>query len=54
MTFNLITGFLGAGKTTLMKNLMKVFERDRVALIVNEFGQEGVDAAVLEKDWHGH
>jgi G3E family GTPase len=46
----LITGFLGAGKTTLMKNLLKVFENDKVALIVNEFGQEGVDAAVLEKE----
>ena len=46
----LVTGFLGAGKTTLMKNLMKVFEHDKVALIVNEFGQEGVDAAVLEKE----
>ena len=46
----LVTGFLGAGKTTLMKNLMKVFEHDKVALIVNEFGQEGVDGAVLEKE----
>jgi len=46
----LVTGFLGAGKTTLMKNLLKVFENDKVALIVNEFGQEGVDAAVLEKE----
>ena len=46
----LVTGFLGAGKTTLMKNLLKVFEHDKVALIVNEFGQEGVDAAVLEKE----
>ena len=46
----LVTGFLGAGKTTLMKNLLKVFEHDKVALIVNEFGQEGVDGAVLEKE----
>ena len=46
----LVTGFLGAGKTTLMKNLMKVFEHDKVALIVNEFGQEGVDGVVLEKE----
>ncbi len=46
----LVTGFLGAGKTTLMQNLMKVFKNDRVALIVNEFGQEGVDGAVLEKE----
>ena len=46
----LVTGFLGAGKTTLMQNLLKVFENDKVALIVNEFGQEGVDGAVLEKE----
>jgi len=46
----LVTGFLGAGKTTLMKNLMKVFKHDQVGLIVNEFGQEGVDGAVLEKE----
>lgn len=46
----LVTGFLGAGKTTLMKNLLEVFENDKVALIVNEFGQEGVDGAVLEKE----
>lgn len=46
----LVTGFLGAGKTTLMKNLIKVFEHDQVGLIVNEFGQEGVDGAVLEKE----
>ena len=46
----LITGFLGAGKTTLMKNLIPVFKDSRTALIVNEFGQEGVDGAVLEKE----
>lgn len=46
----LITGFLGAGKTTFMKNLLKVFRNSRNALIVNEFGQEGVDGAVLEKE----
>lgn len=46
----LITGFLGAGKTTLMKNLIKVFPKSKVAIIVNEFGQEGVDGAILEKE----
>lgn len=46
----LITGFLGAGKTTLMKNLIKVFSKSKTALIVNEFGREGVDGAVLEKE----
>ncbi len=46
----LITGFLGSGKTTLMKNLISMFRNSRVAMIVNEFGQEGVDGAVLEKE----
>ena len=46
----LITGFLGAGKTTLMKNLLSVFNCGRSAVIVNEFGQEGVDGAILEKE----
>ncbi len=46
----LVTGFLGAGKTTLMKNLIKVFENEKVALIVNEFGQEGVDGTVLQEE----
>jgi len=46
----LITGFLGAGKTTLMKNLLSVFNCGKTAVIVNEFGREGVDGAVLEKE----
>ena len=43
----LITGFLGAGKTTLMKNLMQIFRDGKTAIIVNEFGQEGVDGSIL-------
>jgi G3E family GTPase len=46
----LITGFLGAGKTTLMKELLQLFKCGRTAVIVNEFGQEGVDGAILEKE----
>jgi G3E family GTPase len=46
----LITGFLGAGKTTLMKNLLQVFNRSKTAVVVNEFGQEGVDGAILKKE----
>ncbi len=46
----LITGFLGAGKTTFMKNLIKVFHKSKVAIIVNEFGQEGVDGSILAKE----
>ncbi|MEG2455657.1 MAG: GTP-binding protein, partial [Oscillospiraceae bacterium] len=43
----LITGFLGAGKTTFLKELARCFEGTRVAVIVNDFGRERVDATLL-------
>ena len=43
----LITGFLGAGKTTFLKSFIRLFEGQRIQLIVNEFGREGVDGALL-------
>ena len=43
----LITGFLGAGKTTFLKNFIRLFSGQRIQLIVNEFGKEGVDGALL-------
>lgn len=43
----LITGFLGAGKTTFLKSFIHQFEGQKIQLIVNEFGQEGVDGALL-------
>jgi cobalamin biosynthesis protein CobW len=42
-----ITGFLGAGKTTLVRHLMENNQGRRIALIVNEFGDRGVDGALL-------
>ena len=39
----LITGFLGAGKTTFLKQFMKQFSSERMHIIVNEFGKEGID-----------
>lgn len=42
-----ITGFLGAGKTTLIRHLIEHANGRRLALIVNEFGDVGVDADVL-------
>ena len=42
-----ITGFLGAGKTTLIANLLKNAHSKRIALIINEFGNVGVDGALL-------
>lgn len=43
----LITGFLGAGKTTFLKNFIRLFAGQKIQFIVNEFGQEGVDGALL-------
>lgn len=43
----LITGFLGAGKTTFLKNFIRLFEGKKIQLIVNEFGKEGVDGILL-------
>lgn len=45
----LITGFLGAGKTTFLKNLARLFAGKRLRLIINEFGREGVDGSLLRE-----
>jgi len=42
-----ITGFLGAGKTTLIRNLLARNGGRRIALVINEFGDIGVDGEVL-------
>ena len=39
-----ITGFLGSGKTTLIRHLLTHAHGKRIALIINEFGDLGVDA----------
>jgi cobalamin biosynthesis protein CobW len=41
------TGFLGAGKTSLIRNLLRHAHGRRIALIVNEFGEVGVDRELL-------
>ncbi|MEM8792119.1 MAG: cobalamin biosynthesis protein CobW [Pseudomonadota bacterium] len=43
-----ITGFLGAGKTTLIRNLLAKANGKRIALVINEFGDIGVDGEVLK------
>ncbi len=42
-----ITGFLGAGKTTLVRHLLAHANGRRIALIINEFGELGVDRELL-------
>ncbi|MDF9303504.1 cobalamin biosynthesis protein CobW [Tritonibacter mobilis] len=43
-----ITGFLGAGKTTLIRHLMQNPQGKRLAVVVNEFGTAGVDGDILK------
>ena len=43
-----ITGFLGSGKTTLIRHLMQNPQGLRLAVLVNEFGAVGVDGAILK------
>ncbi len=42
-----ITGFLGAGKTTLVRNLLQNNQGRRIAVLVNEFGEIGIDGDLL-------
>ncbi len=43
----IVTGFLGAGKTTLLRHLLGHAGARRIALIVNEFGELGIDGELL-------
>ncbi len=43
-----ITGFLGAGKTTLIRHILENAGGKRLALIVNEFGDIGIDGEILK------
>ena len=43
-----ITGFLGSGKTTLIRHLMQNPGGKRLAVVVNEFGDVGVDGDILK------
>ncbi len=49
MDLYLITGFLGAGKTTFLKNFLHLFSEQKVFLLINEFGKEGVDGDLLRE-----
>jgi G3E family GTPase len=46
---DIISGFLGAGKTTLIKKLLEeAFVGEKVVLIENEFGEIGIDGSILK------
>jgi cobalamin biosynthesis protein CobW len=43
----IVTGFLGSGKTTLLRHLLQNAQGRRIAVIVNEFGELGIDGELL-------
>lgn len=43
----IVTGFLGAGKTTLLRQILSRTQGQRIAVIVNEFGELGIDGELL-------
>nr|WP_222615281.1 GTP-binding protein [Persicimonas caeni] len=43
----IVTGFLGAGKTTLVNRILSVEHGKRIAIIENEFGEVGIDDALI-------
>jgi len=47
---DVISGFLGSGKTTLVKKLLQVHKKEKVVLIENEFGDIGIDGELIERE----
>lgn len=45
---SIVTGFLGSGKTTLVRNVLERAQGRRLAVIVNEFGDVGIDGEILK------
>ncbi len=45
----ILTGFLGAGKTTLLNSVLSNTKNGKIAVIVNEFGEEGLDHHLIEQ-----
>jgi len=43
----IVTGFLGSGKTTLLRHILENADGRRIAIIVNEFGERGIDGELL-------
>jgi len=48
-----ITGYLGSGKTTLLNHILREQHGRKVAVIVNEFGEVGIDGQLIEQEEGG-
>mmetsp|Transcript_102154 Transcript_102154/g.292402 ORF Transcript_102154/g.292402 Transcript_102154/m.292402 type:complete len:491 (-) Transcript_102154:232-1704(-) len=54
MPVTVLTGFLGSGKTTLLNHILTAKHGWRIAVIENEFGEVGIDDALLRKNMKEH
>lgn len=45
----LLTGFLGAGKTTFLNHILEEYKENKIGLIINEFSAIGVDGALVQR-----
>ena len=50
MQLILLTGFLGAGKTTLLQLVMEALSKNKIGVIINEFGDANVDGQLVARD----
>ena len=46
---NIVTGFLGSGKTTLLQRLLRAPQMARTVVLINEFGEIGLDHLLVER-----
>src|SRR5262245_21442225 len=49
IAISLITGFLGSGKTTLLNHLLAHSDMERTAVLINEFGEVGIDHLMVKR-----
>ena len=47
---DIVSGFLGAGKTTFIRKLLKAYKNEKIVLVENEFGDIGIDGDIVKKD----
>lgn len=46
----LVVGFLGAGKTTMMKEILNEYKDQKIGVIVNEFGEVNIDSKLIDSE----
>jgi G3E family GTPase len=48
ISLTILTGFLGVGKTTILKKIVELYPEKKFGFIINEFGEVGIDSALID------